>query len=327
MSALTLAEPKRLISTDNLSKETWLKFRQKGIGGSDIASICGVNPYKSALALYYEKTEEIKEDEEENLPAELGTYLEPFLRVKFDKWIRKSESPDIVVGIMSYILQHPENKIALANIDSFMDHPERGRGGVEFKTTSERNWKDWEEDKLPDYYYLQCQWYMYVTGWDYWYIAFLIGNRKFGVKVIKRNEEVINNIVKQANDFWNNFVIPKIPPAPTGDYSSEQTLSKLYPKEKEGKIITLDIKKNLEAIDNFTEQIKTLQGQLDIEKQYIKSLMKDAEVALCGDKKITWKEVIKKEYIVKASKYRMLKISDNHIKNNNEEDLNNGNQY
>ncbi len=323
MAVLTLVEPKRLISTDNLSKRDWLKYRQKGIGGSDIASICGVNPYKSALALYYDKTTDINEDEEENLPAELGTYLEPFLRVKFDKWIKKKEHPDIVVGIISYILQHPTNDIALANIDSFIDHPERGRGGVEFKTTSERNWKDWEEDKLPDYYYLQCQWYMYVTGWDYWYIAFLIGNRKFGVKVIERNEEVIDNIVKQANSFWNNYIIPKIPPAPSGDYSSDETLSKLYPKEEEGKIITIDVKDSLKRIDSISEEIKLLQSQIDTDRQYIKSQMKDAEIALCGDKKIIWKEVIKKEYIVKASKYRMFKISNNN--NNKEEGLENGN--
>jgi putative phage-type endonuclease len=314
---ITFAEPKKIINTDNLSKLEWLNYRQKGIGGSDISSICGINPYKSSLALYYEKTEDIKENEDENLPAELGTYLEPFLRVKFDKWIKKNEDPDIVVGVMSYILQHPENEIALANIDSFIDHPKRGRGGVEFKTTSERNWRDWEEDKLPDYYYLQCQWYMYVTGWDFWYLAFLIGNRKFGVKVIERNEEVIDNIVKQANDFWNNFVIPKVPPAPSGDESSEKTLARLYPKEEEGKTITLDVEKNIEVIENINEEIKRLYTQLDTEKQSIKAVMKDAEIALCGDKKITWKEVVKKEYVVKASKYRMFKISNINLNGGN----------
>ena len=318
----------KLVCTEGLSKLDWLKWRQKGIGGSDIASVCGINPWHSGLALYYDKTEEIKEGEEENIPAELGTFLEPFMKVKFEKWAKKSPDVGIPIQVESlhYILQHPTNKIALANIDGlFKFHiPEgwvihdtellhKGYILVEYKTTSERNYKEWKDDNLPDYYYLQTQWYLYVTNYRFCYLAFLIGNRKFDVKLIERNEEVIKQIVEKANYFWNAFVIPKVLPAPDGTESSKEALAKLYPKEEEGKIIRIEGEEH-EIRFGYLEKLKLdkKEAELKIEEvnQFYKAIMQDAEIAICGKKKITWKEVEKKEYTVKASKSRQFRISN-----------------
>ena len=45
---------KRLISTLNLSKEDWLRYRKCGITGTDAGAILGVNPYRSAFQVYPE---------------------------------------------------------------------------------------------------------------------------------------------------------------------------------------------------------------------------------------------------------------------------------
>lgn len=47
---------KRLISTLNLSKEDWLRYRKCGITGIDAGAILGVNPYRSAFQVYCDKT-------------------------------------------------------------------------------------------------------------------------------------------------------------------------------------------------------------------------------------------------------------------------------
>ena len=39
----------RLVSTSGMDHETWLEYRKKGIGGSDAGSICGLNPYATAI--------------------------------------------------------------------------------------------------------------------------------------------------------------------------------------------------------------------------------------------------------------------------------------
>ena len=40
---------KKLVSTLNLGKKEWLKYRKGGIGGSDAGAICGLNPYRTAI--------------------------------------------------------------------------------------------------------------------------------------------------------------------------------------------------------------------------------------------------------------------------------------
>ena len=42
---------KRLVSTLNLSKEDWLRYRKCGITGTDAGAILGVNPYAPHFSL------------------------------------------------------------------------------------------------------------------------------------------------------------------------------------------------------------------------------------------------------------------------------------
>ena len=308
---------KKLVSTDTLTKQEWLAWRQKGVGGSDIASICGINPWHSALACYYDKTEKIPELEAENLPAELGIFLEPFIKVKFEKWFRENEDfrGTIDVRTLPYILQHPTNKIALANLDGHFFHPLKNENViVEYKTTSERNYTNWVDENIPDYYYLQIQWYLYVTNCKTCYLATLVGNNKFIVTVIERNDEVIEQIIVKVDDFWKNFVEKKVAPAPDGSISAKEILDKMYENVEVGKEITLTGQKLETCLGNIIyskKEIKNYKADLQTFEQTIKAEMKEAEIATCGLYKITWKEQSKKEHLVKASKFRVLRISKN----------------
>ena len=53
---------KKLVSTLNLDKESWLRYRKRGIGGSDAGAVCGLNPYRTAIQVYYDKTSDSIED-------------------------------------------------------------------------------------------------------------------------------------------------------------------------------------------------------------------------------------------------------------------------
>ena len=46
----------KLVKTNDLSRDQWLSVRKGGIGSSDAASAVGLNPYKSQLELWMEKT-------------------------------------------------------------------------------------------------------------------------------------------------------------------------------------------------------------------------------------------------------------------------------
>lgn len=302
-------ELKRLVCIDDISHDEWLNFRKKGIGGSDIASILGLNPYRSSLALYFEKvTDEIK-PQEENIAAELGLELEPFLARKFEKWIKKNEGLDIVLEREPYILQHPQYEYMLVNLDRKFIHPIKGYTPVELKTTSEFNRSNWEEDELPDSYYIQVQWQLLITRAKQAYIAYLIGNRKFNAKEIIRNDEVIDRLLAAAQNFWENHIIPRVPPAPDGSPSSEEILKKMYPKEEESKVIDLpDLTEDYILYKDYAEQEKLIDAQIKAIKQKIMFLMGTAEAANIDGHRVIWKTITKDGYFVKPYLSRQLRI-------------------
>lgn len=50
----------KLVSTLNMEHSTWLKYRRKGVGGSDAGSICGLNPYSTAIAVFQDKVQQLE---------------------------------------------------------------------------------------------------------------------------------------------------------------------------------------------------------------------------------------------------------------------------
>ena len=65
-----------------MERTEWLKRRRAGIGGSDVAAILGISPWKTALDVYHDKTGAAK-DEPETENMRLGTALEQFVADRF----------------------------------------------------------------------------------------------------------------------------------------------------------------------------------------------------------------------------------------------------
>lgn len=297
----------KLVDTRDITHEVWLKYRKRGIGGSDVSALLGLNPWKSPLALYYDKVGE-NEVEEESIAMELGKELEPFLRRKFEKWMLKNEGITVQVEEEPFMLQHPEYEWALANIDGKFEHPEKGLCGFEAKTTNEFARADWDEDTLPDYYYTQIQWYMGVTGIKTFYVGYLIGNRKFDAKEVPRNDEVIGTLLERAQDFWHNHVLAQVPPAPIGLSSDTFTLKKLYPSEN-GQVIELhEFQDKRDKYKELSKQKAEIEKEMEAIKQQFMAAMGESEIAIVGDKKVTWKTVERKGFYVKPSSSRQMRI-------------------
>lgn len=69
----------KVVSTENMSKDEWLMWRRKGIGGSDASIVCGLNKYKSPLELWMDKLGML-EVTESGESAYWGSILEPIVR-------------------------------------------------------------------------------------------------------------------------------------------------------------------------------------------------------------------------------------------------------
>jgi len=306
---------RKFIKLENLSHEEWLKARKKGIGGSDIAAVCGLSSYKSPLWIYLDKTGQLPEQEQENIAAELGLVLEPFLSKKFVKWINKNEGIEIKLMKMPYILQDDEVDYFLVNLDRFFKHPDRGYCAVELKTTTEFKRDLWSKDVVPDEYYMQVQWQLMITGWQWCYLVYLIGNRTFDVKLIKKNEEVIKNLRDKGKEFWTEYVEKNEPPAPIGLKSDSDALNILYPEEYPdlGDELTGEeeeaVVKAIEVIEEQKEVEKRAKNNITKAQQVIKSIIKSREYVIAGGRLITYKTVNIPERFMKATSYRKLYIS------------------
>ena len=73
---------KRLVSTLNLSKKEWLRYRKCGITGTDAGAILGLNPYRSAFQVYYDKISDTVENID-NEAMRQGRDLEEYVAQRF----------------------------------------------------------------------------------------------------------------------------------------------------------------------------------------------------------------------------------------------------
>lgn len=84
-------EPLVMVDTTDLPREEWLNYRRRGIGGSDVAAILGVSPFRTARDIYYDKigVVAVEPDESNWVPLEMGNLLEDLVARIFQK---RSES-------------------------------------------------------------------------------------------------------------------------------------------------------------------------------------------------------------------------------------------
>lgn len=80
-------EPKVLVSTENLTEQEWLAYRRRGIGGSDVAAILGISPFRTARDLYDDKLNiaSVADDAGNWVALEMGHLLEPLVARIFAK--------------------------------------------------------------------------------------------------------------------------------------------------------------------------------------------------------------------------------------------------
>lgn len=281
----------KLVNTKNMTRLDWLKARKSGIGGSDAASIAGLNKYTSPLAVWLDKTEVLNDVEEPPISeaAEWGTRQEPLIRSKF-----KDNHPEWRVQQSNFMWQHPTYSFMLANVDGMIFCPKKGWGILEIKTASEWLNDDWGEEQAPENYIIQFQHYLSVMGLDWGVFAVLIGGNKYREFYIERDEQLINYLIEIEQDFWYKHVLANIPPSPDGSESSAEVLMGFHPTSSalpQDEILELDTL----ALELIRELDDIKQGEKETKKrkeeihQKLQLMLGDYQVAAVEDRKVSWK--------------------------------------
>ena len=258
---------KRLISTLNLSKEDWLRYRKCGITGTDAGAILGVNPYRSAFHVYCDKNSETIENID-NEAMRQGRNLEDYVAQRF------TEATGLKVRRANAIYQSEEHPLLLADFDRLIVGQ---KAGLECKTVSPFSADKWADGKIPAHYMAQVNHYLAVSGFDCWYIAALIFGKELVIHKITTDKEVLNNLIAKEEHFWKYNVMPEIPPVPTGSEGDTQQINQLYSADDRNKTADLNpIRDLLDKRQELSDQIEQLEQEKASIEQQVKLEMQDA---------------------------------------------------
>lgn len=282
---------KRLANTKQLNYQQWLEVRKQGIGSSDAATACGLNPYMSMLELWMIKTGRMQQNiEDESVgyaPLYWGKQLEPLVAEYYSMHTNNK------VRRVNAVLQNPDEDkhFMLANLDYAVVGNDEVQI-LECKTVGEYGAKLWR-DGVPLYVLCQVQHQLAVTGKQAAHICALICGHETRIYKVTRNETVIQHIINAERHFWQ-CVKTGIPPSVDASDSAAKALQQLYPEQIP--LSVEDLTQNEQANYLFNQlleerhKVEQHQQYFDELKHQLQMMMKDAERAVFTDGSVTWKK-------------------------------------
>lgn len=286
---------------DSEDREKWHKQRSTTIGGSEIGAIAGFSSYGSALTVFNEKLG-LVEKFKGNIHTQFGNRMEPLIREWVQEDFKKQTDIELKTYEYPYMMLDKELEYFSANIDGIgileKDYvywenrdtgeikyiPANEKFGLEIKTGSEFLKKMWSGEEIPDSYYCQVQHYMSVTGLNYFLIIYMLG-KEINWKVVPRNEEDIAALRAIGKEFWENHILTKIPPAPTGIKKETEEILENQTLTDDGEININDNK--LTQYNDVSEKIKELEKEKERLKQEIFLEMGNNKKATDGNYKLS----------------------------------------
>lgn len=272
---------KKLVSTLHLDHKEWLKYRKRGIGGSDAGAVCGLNPYRTAMQVYYDKiSDDIEENDNEAMRQ--GRELEEYVAKRF------SEATGKKVRRANAMYCDEKNPFMLADVDRMIVGE---NAGLECKTASPYMEEKWRDGKIPLSYQIQCYHYMSVCNAQAWYIAVLIYGKDFIFRRIDRDEQVIADLLRIEKEFWQEHVMKKVLPDPDGSRTADAVIAERF-REAQGAVIPLagfdDRLRRRQEILELMDRMETEKRKID---QELKLYLGEAETAENENFRVSWKNV------------------------------------
>lgn len=259
-------EFKESLNTNNevyeyANDDDWHTLREKRIGGSDVGAILGVNPYKSIIDIYIDKTE--GSTFKGNNATHWGHMLESTIIKEFASRHKELQVFDAPFSIVDNFL--------IANLDAVLRDKENGNFGVlEIKTTSLWNKKEWEEDTIPQSYYAQVQHYLMLSGYKFAYVAVLIGGQEYKEFKVERSEEDIALIREKATEFYKENILKQIPPMPDGSDAYMEYLKKKALDIENDEVIEFSyLEEKAQKVKDLGKEISNLKKEQDLLKEQI----------------------------------------------------------
>lgn len=326
------------VSTLQMTDDQWYDYRMNGIGASEVATVMGLNPYKSSIELFYEKIGQKQISREENAAMFWGTELEAIIADKWQYWDSKEPGQDSMIRnyragqkvrncerVNRYI-SNPAMEHLFVSLDRRIHKQELiGEGALEVKTISGFSANQWESG-IPPMYIVQLQTQIMVCDFSYGELAILKDGRHFEVFPFETNTEIQAGIIAHTKRFWDLVIearayvqlkrednngmadhyqsqIDALAPEPDGSASYENYLKDRYKEGgsgfMKGEIVHYDIAKQYQSTHEHISKLETAKNE---SANKLKSVMGDFDVLDFGALgKVTWKANSKGSRVFKVS--------------------------
>lgn len=246
--------------------------RRDKIGGSEAAAACGVDPHRSRIMLWAEKTGRVERAESE--PMKWGTLLQPVIFAELERQgydVLPCPDAEWSHAEWPWLVGHPDG---FAQVDG-------ERAVLEIKTAGYWSGGEWEgDDAAPLQYVVQCYHYMALTGCNATLLACLVGGQRLEVWTVEWVTSVGLCILKLEEAF-RRYVRTDTPPPPDGSDSAHNAIRALHPKAN-GKTIRLDGEtwRDVKQLRGLREQRKEIERQEAELQQRVELAMGDATQAV-----------------------------------------------
>lgn len=285
----------------------WLLARRDGLGGSDAASVLGVNPYGSAMSVYTDKLGlhgDPDPNEEVSEQARWGRILEPHVIAEFTRRSGRKVRRD------GRLLRSRRRPWQLTTLDARQWDPDgsehEGPGLVEAKTTR------FEWQRIPLDLWTQVQHQFAVTGYTWGtFVTLDLMRRELKWVDIAPDPELQRELIEREGEFWSDM-LSGVPPIPDGSEASAAAIKALYPEPVPGKVISLG-----PEIAELSDELEPLKGRMKVEKarrdeleNEIKAALGDAEEGTFADGTgYTFRLHERRERMTPAGTYRTLRFT------------------
>jgi putative phage-type endonuclease len=250
--------------------------RTIGIGGSDVAAICGISPWKTPLQVYLEKVGEAQ-PYPDNPAMAYGRMLEPVIR----KWY-ESETGQTVE--LPEFMRHPKHSFLVAHLDGLT--PEKV---IEIKTArSDSDWGEPGTDAVPVYYMTQVQHYMMLASRPVADIPVSFFGSMPVIYTVEADAEIQELLMEKSIKFWE-LVQNRTPPDPV---NMSDIIALFGKKSVAAEVVApAGIENTVREIKRMQEQIKTMEKTLEGYKYQVCGALgeKDTLIGVDGKPLCTWK--------------------------------------
>ncbi len=267
------------------SREEWLKYRESGIGSSEVATIVGLNPWESPYQLWRRKIG-IDAPKEENFAMKAGHYLEDAVaRFWQDETgceiIKRSAIDWLIVNTdKPYMRVSPDRTFWLNGLPKSASN----KGILECKTTQ----MSIDADDLPKHWFCQIQYQLGVAELRQGSLAWLCSGREFGYKDLTLVPDFYGWLCEEVDRFWIDYVLGKKEPEAT----TVQDVLLKYNRHTNGKIIEItdEVYEAYLGLKQIKSEISALEDRKAELEERIKLCFGDAEAVSYGGQTIaTWK--------------------------------------